>query len=80
MEPQDITCEYNYSGYRVLYKGVMLCGSGVMEDCYKKKRKNPSDLKLFRECAKREKNRILYGVMPDYIRLRIMDIEEGKLL
>ena len=51
-----------------------------MEDCYKKKRKNPSDLKLFRECAKREKNRILYGVMPDYIRLRIMDIEEGKLL
>lgn len=53
----DIHYEYNTRGYMMFYKGKPIGGAGIGAEA----KGCRSNLKLFRECADREKKNILAG-------------------
>ena len=62
MKPEDLLYQCNVKGYMLYYKGKPIGGAGIVESCYEKKKYPRSNVKLFRECAERDKAKILAGI------------------
>ncbi|OQX82246.1 MAG: hypothetical protein B6D53_04895 [Candidatus Omnitrophica bacterium 4484_49] len=62
INPMDITFQYGYYGYMILYKGKTIGGAGTLN----KSRKSISNLEYFRKMAELTRRDILFGrIRPD---------------
>lgn len=74
--PCDIHYEYDTRGYMMFYKGKPIGGAGIAKSA----KGCRANLKLFRECAEREKKKICSGYISSYMREQIekIDMEERR--
>ena len=69
--PDNLSYSYDKKGYKLFYKGVCIGGAGISKEA----KGCISDIKLFKELAEREVNRIKHGVNCDIYLHRIQAIE-----
>lgn len=75
MKKEDFSYSYSRTGYTVFYKNQPIYAAGVAREDEAHARRYPSNAKLSKESAERERNRILAGYMCPDTRERIRKID-----
>lgn len=75
INPSDISYAYSTKGYMMYYKGKPIGGAGIDKSA----KGNRGNLKLFKQQAELEKQRILNGIISKYMLKEIQKIDEEEL-